>query len=610
MKRNNNYDIIIIGAGHAGCEAAYAVSKLGCSVLLLTMNIDTIAQMSCNPAIGGMGKGHIVREIDALGGIMAHIIDKAGIHFRMLNTKKGPAVQAPRAQADKKLYQQVIKDVLSQQNKLEIKQQEVVEILTEHNKIKGVKTNIGIIYYAHAVVLAAGTFLNGVIHIGKISFNAGRIGEFSAVLLAQQFTKLGINTGRLKTGTPARVDSKSIDYTKLTIQLGDEDPQPFSFITDKICQKQIPCYIGYTNSKTHKIIRDNLKQSALYGGKIKGTGVRYCPSIEDKVVKFPDKQRHQIFFEPEGRTTNEIYLNGVSTSMPAGIQEKFLRTINGLKNIKIIRYGYAIEYDYYPPTQLKPTLESKLIDNLYFAGQVNGTTGYEEAAGQGLIAGINAVHNIKKKPPVVLTRDQAFIGVLIDDLVTKGTKEPYRMFTSRAEHRLILRQDNADLRLTKIGYELGLIDKQRHVEVKEKRKFINEAKEKLNKIHSGNTSFYSLLKRPNILYSDLVKINKNVKNLSKYVAKQVEIEIKYEGYIQREALHIAMLNKLEDKKILEDMDYNCIHGLKKEAREKLSIIKPRSLGQASRISGVSPCDLSLLLVYLRSADKLAEEHSC
>ncbi len=608
MNYCEEFDIIVVGAGHAGCEAAYIASKMNCKVLLLTMSLDTIAQMSCNPAIGGVAKGQIVREIDALGGIMAKVTDKTGIHFKMLNTSKGPAVWSPRAQCDRTLYRITMKQILEQQKNLYIKQEEAIKILVDDKKVTGVLTKHNNVYKSKCVILTPGTFMNGVIHIGLKSFPAGRYSEFPSSL-SESLKEIGFEVKRLKTGTPPRIDGKTVDYTKFELQPSDSPPVPFSHFTplsEFPYQKLLNCYITYTNSETHKIILDNLDRSPLYTGKIKSIGPRYCPSIEDKVVKFKDRQRHQIFLEPEGLYTTELYCNGISSSLPEDVQEKIVHSIQGLENAKITRYGYAIEYDYCPPTQLWPSLETKLVEGLFFAGQINGTTGYEEAAGQGIVAGINAVLKIQKKEPLVLGRDEAYIGVLIDDLVTKGILDPYRMFTSRAEYRLLLRTDNADLRLLDYAYNLGLIEENYY-------KIFKEYKEKLEKL----IKFFETKKiNSDDTIADLIRQAKEPENLeeelneefklgtdyywnTKNLLNEAKIQIKYSGYIQKQIQQAQQLKKLENKKIPDDIDYEKIPGLLKEAKLKLSQIRPKTIGQASRISGVTPADISILIVYLK-----------
>ena len=617
MIKTNTFEVIVVGGGHAGCEAALASGRKGCRTLLLTQNLDTIAQMSCNPAIGGLAKGHIVREIDALGGEMAKCIDYTGIQFRVLNVSKGPAVQAYRAQADKVQYRLYMKRVLERQSKLTLMQDTVTKILIENNAIKGVETQLGNTYYTKSMILTTGTFLNGLIHIGLTSFPAGRFGEFPSTDLADAIKTLGFQMGRLKTGTPPRANSKSIDYSFLKIQPGDEPPSPFSFSTKKITQKQIPCYLTHTNERTHEIIKNNLNKSPLYQGNITGIGPRYCPSIEDKVFRFPDKPGHQVFLEPEGRDTEEVYLNGVSTSLPLDVQKQILRSIKGMEQCEIMRPGYAVEYDFVCPTQLYPSLETKSIKGLFHAGQINGTSGYEEAAGQGLIAGINAANLVLNREPLVIKRSDAYIGVLIDDLVTKGTKEPYRMFTSRAEYRLILRQDNADLRLFEFAYKENLISEKEYKGLLEK---LENIKTKINWLEStrikenddlaaeikskcnGQIKFpvvlADLIKRPEFSIIDIVN-----NDVSHEVANQVEIQIKYDGYIKRQEKEIERFKKFEEKKIPENIDYYDIYGLSKEEMQKLNDIRPLTFGQASRISGVTPSAISSIMVFLKKVSR-------
>ena len=614
---HKHYDVLVVGAGHAGCEAALAAARMGCDTLIVTINPDTIAKMSCNPAIGGLAKGHLVKEIDALGGEMAKNIDKTGIQFRQLNTKKGPAVRSSRAQADKKAYQDEMKRVLERQPHLDIKQVLVDELLTENGKCIGILGHTRTAYLAKEVILTTGTFLKGLVHTGDVSYSAGRAGESSAEKLSESFLSLGFEIGRLKTGTPPRVNAHSVNFDVMEIQPGDETPRPFSFSTEKIRQSQMPCHLTYTNENTHQIIRDNLHRSAMYSGRITGLGPRYCPSIEDKVVRFADKDRHQIFVEPEGRDTDEIYLNGISASLPEDVQVEMVHSIKGLENAEIMRFAYAVEYDFAPATQLYPTLETKQVENLYFAGQLNGTTGYEEAAAQGLMTGINAALKVRAEEPLILNRSQAYVGVLIDDLVTKDIREPYRMFTSRAEYRLELREDNADLRLTEIGRQIGLVDDEAYDRLLGKRKWVGEELNRLNQTYlkpdpgtedrlkqigiveiSKSTSLADLLRRPEIHYEQIKQLAPNPRSLAEAVEEQVEIQIKYEGYIRRQAIQINQFQKMEHFRIPDDFDYESIGGFKKEGRENLAKIRPISIGQASRIPGVSPADISILMVWV------------
>ena len=613
------YDVIVVGAGHAGIEACLAAARMGFKTLMLTLNLDHIGQMSCNPAIGGIGKGHLVKEIDALGGEMGRAIDETGIQFRVLNTKKGPAVRASRAQADKALYRQRMKRVLEGSKNLTLRQGSVEKLIIEADKVEGVETQIGERFYGHRVILTTGTFLRGLIHVGDRNYAAGRAGDFAVQGLSESLANLGFKVGRLKTGTCPRLDSRSIDYSNLQIQHGDQSPVPFSFTNEAITQAQIPCHITYTNTRTHDIIRAAVHRSPMYSGVIKSRGPRYCPSIEDKIVRFAEKQRHQIFLEPEGLTTVEVYPNGLSTSLPLDIQVEMVRSIEGLQHAEIMRPGYAIEYDYVEPTQLYPSLETKLVRNLYHAGQINGTTGYEEAAAQGLMAGINAVLSLRGEPPLILSRDQAYLGVLIDDLVTKGTDgEPYRMFTSRAEYRLLLREDNADLRLTEIGHSIGLATLGAYqrvsgkktktsmlIELLEREQIspTSEISEKLESMGSAplrkQTSLAQLLRRPEISLSDIAVFSDKVKRYALDIALQAEVEIKYAGYIDRQIEMVERFRKIENVSLPEDLDYSDIKGLSREAREKLSQIKPKSLGQASRVAGITPAAVSLLSMYLR-----------
>lgn len=622
------YDVIVVGAGHAGCEACLASARIGFKTLVITLNLDSIALMACNPAIGGTGKGHLVREIDALGGEMGLIIDKTFIQIKMLNTGKGPAVHSLRAQADKKGYQAYMKMALEKQENLDIKQDEVVEIIVEEGVCRGVRTKNGAAYKARAVILTTGVYLRGKIFIGEVSYEGGPYGLFAANELSASLEKAGLKLMRFKTGTPARVHRASLDFDKMIEQPGDREIIPFSFMNEfeGLSREQVSCWLTYTNERTHEIIRKNLHRSALYGGEIVGVGPRYCPSIEGKLVTFPDKETHQLFIEPEGLDTEEMYVQGMSTSLPEEVQVEFYRTIKGLENVKIMRTAYAIEYDCIDPMQLKLSLESKEIEGLFCAGQINGSSGYEEAAAQGIIAGINAAQKIKGEEPLILDRSEAYIGVLIDDLVTKGTGEPYRIMTSRAEYRLVLRQDNADRRLTEKGRRIGLVTEERYRRYREKAECIEKEIGRLKNTTAPPTeevneflrlkesseiktgiSLYELIRRPEISYHDLAGIDADRPQLPWALGKQIEVDIKYEGYIKKQLAQIEQFKRIESKRLGSEIDYAKVKGLRLEAQEKLNKIKPESIGQASRISGVSPADISVLLIYLEQRRRTDSE---
>jgi tRNA uridine 5-carboxymethylaminomethyl modification enzyme len=620
------FDIIVVGAGHAGIEACLAAARMGCRTLMLTLNLDHIGQMSCNPAIGGIGKGHLVKEIDALGGEMARAIDETGIQFRLLNTKKGPAVRASRAQADKAQYRQRMKRVLENCRGLAIRQGSVEKLLVKNASVEGVETQIGERFFGRSVILTTGTFLKGLIHIGDRNYSAGRAGDFAVEGLSQYLRDYGFRVGRLKTGTCPRLDARTIDFSKLQIQEGDPSPVPFSFSNRSIAQRQIPCHITYTNERTHEIIRAAIHRSPMYSGAIQTRGPRYCPSIEDKIVRFADKTRHQIFLEPEGLETVETYPNGISTSLPLDVQLDLVHSIEGLENAEIMRPGYAIEYDYVEPTQLNPSLETKLIKGLYHAGQINGTTGYEEAAAQGIMAGINATLSLRGEAPLILQRDQAYIGVLIDDLVTKGTDaEPYRMFTSRAEYRLMLREDNADVRLTEVGYTIGLAqeDSYRRLQAKLdgskaltqllRNRQLNPSDELNHHLASlgsapinTKTSLAQILRRPELCISDLISFAPAIRDFDPHATIQAEVDIKYAGYLERQNEMVNRSKKMESSRLPHDLDYHVLTGLSREVREKLIRIRPQSLGQAARIPGITPAAISILSVHLKRSQPMPD----
>lgn len=623
------YDVIVVGAGHAGVEAGLASSRMGMNTLILTMSLDSIVALSCNPNIGGTGKGHLVREIDALGGEMAINIDKSFIQSRMLNTSKGPAVHSLRVQADKKTYHIEMKRILEDEKNLTLQQGEVIDIIFEDEKVSGVVTRTGAVYKCSAVILSTGTYLKGRVYMGEVDYESGPDGMFPSLILSDSLKEKGFDLRRMKTGTPARVHKDSIDYSKMEIQPGDSEVIPFSFLNmDKdLDREQVPCYLTYTTEAMHGVIRDNLHRSPMYAGVIDGVGPRYCPSIEDKVVRFADRDKHQVFIEPEGLSTKEMYVQGVSSALPEEVQIEMYKKITGLENVKFMRPAYAIEYDSIDPKILKRTLEHRKIKNLFFAGQVNGSSGYEEAAAQGLIAGINATLNIKGEEPFILDRSEAYIGVLIDDLVTKGTEEPYRMMTSRAEYRLTLRQDNADLRLTERGYNIGLVSEERYKKTIDKKIEIEQELQRLkgvqiNPTESNNKkledisttelktslSLYDLIKRPELNYDLLIDLDIERPKLLREIRLQVETQIKYEGYIKKQQIQIEQFKKLENKKLKEEFDYNLIKNLSNEARQKLNNIKPESVGQASRISGVSPSDINVLLIYLEQQRRLIGEN--
>jgi tRNA uridine 5-carboxymethylaminomethyl modification enzyme len=601
-----DFDIAVVGAGHAGCEAALAAARMGAQTVLLTMSLDSVARMSCNPAIGGLAKGQLVREIDALGGEMAKVIDATGIQFRMLNTAKGPAMHSPRAQADRNAYHVEMKRRLEAQEGLLLRQDMVTGLVVGDGSVRGVSTRSGSIYRARAVILTTGTFLNGVLHCGPSITAGGRMGEPAAVGLSESLREAGLEVGRLKTATPPRLNGRTINYEALQVQHGDEEPRPFSFATDRIAQEQIPCWMAYTNPRTHEVIRAAFDRTPLYDGQVTATGPRYCPSIEIKVYRFADKEKHLLFIEPEGRNTLEVYCNGLFTCLPRDVQEDMVHSIEGLERAEIVRYGYAVEYDWVPPVQLRPSLETKRVSGLFHAGQINGTSGYEEAAAQGLMAGINAARKLQGREPLVLGRDEAYIGVLVDDLVTRGTEEPYRMFTSLAEYRLLLRQDNADRRLMKYGHENGLIDDGLWNRLQDKEQAIATLTAYAERTRRGGKTLRELMRRPEVTLASLAEQDVTLAGLAQdtRVAEQVEIEAKYEGYLARQRTQVAKFRENEDARIPDWLDYAAIPELRNEAKEKLAAVRPASIGQATRVSGISPADIAIIMVYLEGRRRL------